>query len=439
MFPRFKRLTWKAALLAAVASLLAFNIALAASGDLDSTFSGDGLVTDVAVPANPARWENVWGIAVQPADGKIVVAGDSRIPNTATNDFAVLRYKPDGTLDTTFSGDGRLITNFGGSDQALDVAVQDDGKIVAVGQKCSNDGLTCDVALARYKPFGNLDPTFSGDGKQTNDFGGADNGSSGGVAIRLNKIVVAGYMWNGTDYDFAVYRYLSDGTPDAAFSGDGMAKIGFGAGRQDFAADLVIQSDGKIIVVGYTGDANDANHNFAIARLNANGSLDATFSGDGIQVTNFGGDDFAYDVALQTDGKIVVAGEKDTVLFQFAVARYNTNGSPDTSFNSSGRKAFSVLPGVHSVAVAVNVQLDGKIVLAGRAGSEGLADFALVRLNGGGSLDTTFSGDGKVTIDFGGDDFGRALALQPADGKYLIGGFRHDGTQRDFALARVLP
>jgi uncharacterized delta-60 repeat protein len=217
MLTLFKRLIWKAGLLATVLSLL-FTVALAASGDLDTTFSGDGKVTSFAVPANPARWELTFGIALQPADGKIVIAGDSSLPSTATRDFALLRYKTDGRLDSTFSGDGRLITNFGGIDQAMDVALQPDGKIVAIGQKCSNDGSICDVALARYNPNGALDTTFSGDGKQTNDFGGGDNGSLGGVAIRLNKIVMAGYMWNGTDYDFAIYRYLSNGSLDATFS-----------------------------------------------------------------------------------------------------------------------------------------------------------------------------------------------------------------------------
>jgi uncharacterized delta-60 repeat protein len=286
---------------------------------------------------------------------------------------------------------------------------------------------------------GDLDTTFSGDGKQITDFGSGDNGSHGGIAIQTGKIVVAGFMWNGTDYDFAVYRYLSNGNLDRTFHGDGMVNIGFGAGRQDSATDLVLQKDGKIVVVGYTGDANDANHNFALARLNTNGSLDTTFSADGRQITNMGGDDYAYDVALQTDGKLVVAGEKDLALFYFAVARYNSDGSLDTTFNRKGVKTFSVLPGVNSVAVGLEVQTNGSIVLAGRAGADGAADFALVRLTSSGGFDPTFGGSGKVTIDFGGDDYGRALARQPSDGKYVIGGFTDDGTQRDFALARLLP
>lgn len=439
MFTLFKRLTWKASLLATVLSLL-FTVALAASGDLDTTFSGDGKVASFAVPANPGRWDTAWGIAIQPADGKIVVAGDSRIPDTATNDFVVLRYKADGTLDTTFSGDGRQLTNFGGRDQALDVVLQPDGKIVAVGQKCDANSMNCDIALARYKLGGALDLTFSGDGKQISDFGGGDNGSFGGVVIHENKIVVAGYMWNGANYDFAVYRYLSNGRLDATFSGDGMANLGFGSGRQDFAQELVVQSDGKILVVGYTGDANEANNNFALARLNTDGSLDTTFSGDGKQITNFGAEDFANSIALQEDGKIVVAGTKSTAtLSTFALARYNVNGRLDATFNGSGKRVFSIFPNRNSGASNLIVQLDGKIVVTGTAYNGIDDDFALVRLKSGGGFDTTFSGDGKVVVNFGGDDSGFALAIQPSDGKYVLAGRADDGAQRDFAVARVLP
>ena len=439
MFTRFKRLTWKASLLANAVSLLAFSIALAAPGDLDTTFDGDGRAISYPVPSNPGRSDTVFGLAIQ-ADGKIIAAGFSGVPSTAISDFALIRYNSDGSLDNTFSGDGRQAINFGGIDQAYDVALQANGKIVVAGQKCNNNFTICDVALARHNVGGALDITFSGDGRQTTDFGAHDNGSSA-VAIQSNgKIVAAGYMWNGTDYDFAVYRYLSDGSLDSTFSGDGMARFGLGAARQDLASGLAIQTDGKIVVAGYTGDVEYANNNFAVARLNQNGSLDTTFSGDGRQITNMGGDDYAYAVALQADGKIVVVGEKDIPgISYFALTRYNTNGSLDTTFNTTGRKAFSIVAGVDSVAVAVRVQEDGKIVVAGRSGEADFADFAMVRLNSNGGFDTTFSGNGKVTVDFGGDDYGRALALQPSDGKYVIGGFTHDGTQRDFAVARILP
>jgi|SRR5688572_4019963 len=437
MLIQLKPLSYKVVLLSMVVGLLGSTIALAASGDLDTTFDGDGLVTSFAVPTNPGRNDVAHAIAIQ-ADGKIVAAGYSYVPSTSTRDFAVLRYNANGTLDTTFSGDGRLVTNLGAGDQAFEVAIQPNGKIVTSGQICFGDGAICDVALVRYNAGGALDTTFSGDGKQTSDFGGSDNGSFGGLAIQSNgKIVVAGYMWNGTNYDFAVYRYLSSGSLDTTFSGDGKVSIGFGAGRQDFANDLVVQSDGKIVVIGYTGDANYSNNNFAVARLNAGGSLDTTFSADGKVATNFGADEYGTGVDLQLDGKIVVAGEKSTTIASFALARYNTDGSLDTTFNATGRKVISFSTS-NSWANDVHVQSDGKIVTSG-ADTLALGDFALVRLNSNGTFDSTFSGDGKVRVDFGNDDFCVAFAIQPSDGSYVLGGIADVGGHDDFALARVLP
>jgi uncharacterized delta-60 repeat protein len=438
MFAQFKYLTWKASLIATVMGLLGFTIALAASGDLDTTFDGDGRVTSFVVPSDPGRSDQIEGIAIQP-DGKIIVAGNSFVSSPSNSDFALVRFNSNGSLDTTFSGDGRLLTNFGNLDYAFDVALQSNGKIVAAGQKCVS-GL-CDVAIARYNPNGTLDVTFSGDGKQISDFGGRNNGSFGGLAIQSNgKIVVAGYLHKGTDTDFAVYRYLPDGTLDTAFSGDGRVNFGFGAGRQDVAQDLVIQGDGKILVAGYSGDASSSNKNFAIARLNANGSLDTTFSGDGRNMTNFGGEDLGMGIALQPNGKILVAGEQSTGDL-IALARYNPNGNLDATFNGTGRKSFAMIAGKPSSGRDVVVQSDGKIVVIGFVGADTSIDFALARLNSSGSFDTTFSGNGKVTVDFaGGDDFGLGLAVQPSDGRYVLAGYTIDSAfQSDFALARVLP
>jgi len=438
MIKQFKHLTFKISLLGTIISMLVSTVVLAASGDLDLTFSGDGLAVNYIVPANPGRFDIGQGVAIQ-SNGRLVVAGYSYIPASSTFDFAVLRYNPNGNLDTSFSGDGRLITNFGAIDEAYDVALQADGKPIVVGKTCANGGTNCDVALARYNANGSLDNTFSGDGKQITDYGGLDNGSLGGVAIQADgKIVVAGYSWNGSNYDFAVYRYLSNGGLDKSFSGDGRVRIGFGAGRQDYASDLAIQSDGKIVVVGYTGSASFTNNNFAIARLNANGSLDNTFSGDGRQMTNMGADDYALSLALQSNGRIVVAGYKYTgALSYIALTRYMSNGSLDTTFNTSGKRVFSVVPNLDSQANSVVVQSDGKIVILGMTNNSSSYDFALVRLNGDGSFNNSFGG-AKVKVDFGGDDYGIGLAIQ-SDGKYVISGFTNDGNQRDFATARVNP
>jgi uncharacterized delta-60 repeat protein len=436
IFTHLKGMTWKASLLATLVNLLSVTIALAASGSLDTSFDGDGLVITDVNAAHPGRNDIATDIALQ-SDGKIVAAGYSFIPSTATMDFAITRYTTDGLPDSNFSGDGKLITNFGAQDAVYSIVVQSNGKIVVAGSTCVND--ICDLALARYNPNGTLDSTFSGDGKLTTDVGGKDNSTYGGLAIQPNgKIVVAGQSFNGVDYNFTVYRYNANGTPDTTFSGDGKISFGFGAGKQDFGEDLALQSDGKIVVVGETCDANH-DCNFAAARLTAAGALDKTFSGDGKQIINMGGFDVPRCVSLQTDGKIVLAGYKSVAAgAYFAVARLNTNGSLDTSFNGTGRKIISIGNGSYALVTDMLVQPEGKIVAFGLAKVGATYDFALARLNANGALDSTFSGDGKLTIDFGYDETGYALAQQ-ADGSYVLAGYIDDGSQIDFALARVLP
>jgi uncharacterized delta-60 repeat protein len=438
MFKHLKTVLCKSVLLSMVLSLIGFTIALAAPANLDTTFGGGGLVTTDVNVAQPGRSDKLQSIARQ-TDGKIVAAGFSYMPSTPTYDFALTRYNSNGSLDTTFSGDGKLIANFGGIDQAFSLAIQANGKIIVAGQTCNDAFTMCDVALARYNIGGTLDHTFGTNGKQTSDFGGGDNGSLGGIAIQSDgKIVVAGYMWNGTDYDFAVYRYLSDGTQD------GMVKIGFGTGRQDYASDLVIQSDGKILVAGYSGDADGNNNNFAVARLNANGSLDTTFSEDGRQTTNFGNDEYASSIALQDDGKIVLAGNKwaDDTTDYFALARYTASGDLDTTFNNTGKVVTSFMGiGQEANASDIIVQSDGKIVAFGQTTTDSVAgnDFALARYNANGSLDTTFSGDGKVTVDFD-NQINLGTALLQSNGEYILAGWANSPSAgTDFALARLLP
>jgi len=437
MQTKFKNIIWKACLLGATISLLATTIAMAASGDLDPTFDGDGLVvTDI----NSNRLDYVRNLAIQP-DGKIVVVGNSFVSGTSTYDIVVARYNTDGTLDHTFSGDGKTITNLGGREQGQEIFVQTDGKIVVAGQRCNNSW-TCDIAIIRYNANGTLDTTFNGTGEVWTDFGGNDNGSAGGLDVLPNgKIIVSGYMWNGTNYDFAVYRYNNNGILDTTFSSDGKVNIDFNGGKQDTAYGLVRQSDGKLIVVGETCTSSYTTCDFAIARLNGNGTLDKTFSGDGKQITNFGAYDIASAVALQPDGKIVAVGRKSTSsLSYFAIARYNANGSLDTTFSSTGKRIFNVVSNKDSIASDVIVQPDNSIVISGRVSDGSVNNFALVRLNNNGGFDTTLNSNGKLVIDFGGDDFSYALLMQPSDGAYVLGGSSDViGGQRNFALARVLP
>jgi uncharacterized delta-60 repeat protein len=255
------------------------------------------------------------------------------------------------------------------------------------------------------------------------------------------KIMVAGYAVEsaGGAYSFAVFRLLPNGKLDLTFSGDGVQMINFGLLRRDVAQDLVIQKDGKIVVAGYSCDERNALCNFALVRLwRANGTLDKTFSGDGKQVTDFGGEEQAPAIALQSDGKIVLAGRKTVGKnIYMAVARYTTTGDLDPTFNGSGKKVINFKSGYEEANYDVLVQSDGKIVTFGYDTYQD-NNFAVVRLNPGGALDTSFgvSGNGKVEVDFGFDDYGYAIAQQ-TDGKYVLAGRVDDGKTQRFALARI--
>jgi uncharacterized delta-60 repeat protein len=401
---------------------LLLNIALAPPaaaqpGDLDTTFDFDGKVTtDFGGPFDRGS-----GVAIQ-SDGRIVVAGVSG-DDVSGNDFVLARYKRDGTLDADFDIDGKVTTDFGSRfEEASSVAIQPDGKIVAAG--FSGDFLVGDFALARYNRDGSLDTTFDADGKVTTDFGSFDQAL--GVAIQPDgRIVAAGFSGDFPLVDFVLARYSRDGSLDTSFDADGKVTTDFGS-SPELAASVAIHPGGRIVAAGFSGD------DFALARYKGDGSLDTSFDSDGKVTTDFGADDRALGVAIQRDGRIVAAGfSGDFPLVDFALARYDRNGSLDTSFDADGKVTTDF--GSFDQALRVAIQPDGRIVAAGTSGDLSLLDFALARYNRDGSLDTSFDADGTVTTDFGSFDQALGVAIQP-DGRIVAAGF----SQPDFALARYL-
>ncbi len=436
------RFTWSAIqLVVALAVLTAASpaafgapAATAAAGDLDGTFGIGGKVTTDFVGA--AR-----GIAVQP-DGKIVTAGATL---GVTLDFALARYNPDGSLDATFGTGGKVTTDFAGSnEQAFAVALQQDGKIVAAGT--TGNGTGSDFALARYNPDGSLDATFGTDGKVRADFaGGADQAFA--VAIQPDgKIVAAGPEQSPYPnfYDFGLSRYEPDGSPDPTFGTGGKVATDIdptsGQGSVDLAHAVALQPDGKIVAAGFSENGVvGGGPRFAVVRYQPDGGLDGTFGTGGKVTTDLvGSHEEAEGLVLQPDGKIVVAGGTGTATasFDFALARYGSDGSLDPAFGAGGIVTTDLagnLDKAHSIAR----QSDGKLVVAGETLSNGLDpsyNFALARYNEDGSLDTTFGAGGTVTTDFGGhNDHAFAIALQP-DGNIVAAGDAFP----DFALARYV-
>ncbi len=378
----------------------------AAPGDLDTTFGSGGKVT------TDFNFSGASSVAVQ-ADGKIVVAGSGEFGYS----IALARYHANGSLDNSFGNGGRVVTFVRGRSSASGIAIQADGKIVIAGFSGSSSSVGSFVVV-RYENNGSLDTSFDGDGKVIIDMGNFNSASD--IVIQPDgKIVVvgrSGVIGTG-NYAFAVARLNSDGSLDASFDGDG--RVITSLGSYSFgAAAVALQTDGKIIAAGNSGSTYST-ADFALVRYNADGSLDASFDGDGKVITAVSSSfDGAYAVAVQTDGKIVAAGSSQRIMM--AVVRYNINGSLDTSFDGDG---IVLTPGIDDAyASSVVIQSNGKIVAAGAF----YPNFALVRYNPNGSLDTSFGGDGIVTTNFDepgfpGDGGVGGLAIQP-DGKIIAAG-----------------
>jgi len=347
--------------------------------------------------------------------------------------FSINSYAQDGSLDLTFGINGKLITDIGGGDDAGNsMAIQNDGKIVVLG--FSNNGSNDDFALIRYNANGTLDLSFGTNGKLVTPIGsGNDYGLS--VAIQSDgKILAAGYSHNGSNNDFAVVRYNSNGTLDNSFGTNGKVTTDIGGGN-DRAYSLAIQSDGKIVVAG--SSPNSPDYDFAIARYNSNGTLDLSFDTDGINTTNIGSsNDYCYSVAIQGDGKIVAAGySHNGSNNDFAVARYNSNGTLDVSFDTDGIVTTD-FGNDGDNGRSVVIQSDSKILVAGYSYNGIDNEFALVRYNIDGTLDLSFDIDGKLTTAIGtASDVGNSVVLQ-SDGKIVVTGYSVVGSYYDFAIVR---
>ena len=353
-------------------------------GTLDTTFGSRGRVrTDFPGLAAVAS-----AVVIQP-DGKIVVAGGAFPLFTFAGDFKVARYNPNGSLDTSF-GSGGIVTTFfpGDGSYAFAVALQSDGKIIAAGTDFVDfnpgDMSDTDFALARYNPDGSLDTTFGNGGTVTTDFFGTEDDIFSVLIQPDGKIVAVGSANDPANfYDFAAARYLANGTLDSTFGTGGKVTTDFRNRGFDRAQSAALQADGKIVAAGFATSVDGISENFAVARYTSSGVLDTTFSNDGKTQIDFGSCcQDAWSVLLQSDGKIVTIGfpNSEGSDSDFLLARLNSTGSLDTTFGIGGkvRTSFGNLGGGAYGGV---LQADGKIVAAGfqATTSGGGVDFALAR------------------------------------------------------------
>lgn len=402
-------------------------------GDLDLSFGDMGIVTTTV----GSGYSNGYSVALQ-SDGKIVVAGYADGEGSSF-DLAVVRYTITGSLDNTFNGDGIVITPLSNDhDHGIAVAIQTDDKIVVAGDSVSSGdsaGGTADIdfAVVRYKSNGELDSGFGDTGIVTTPIG---PGNDWGEAVALQpdgKIVVAGSTQRGSVYDLALARYTITGSLDSTFNGTGI--VTHPTGGLYPIHSVAIQSDGKIVVVGDSSNGGSTTDIF-VSRYTITGSVDTMFNNGGIVTTPIGsGDDFGHAVVIQSDDKIVVVGRTDTggYNYELAIVRYTITGTLDTTFNDTG-----IVTGSISSGNSVAIQPNGKIVVAGVEGDIGDFDFAVVRYNADGNLDTTFNGTGIVTTSINNVAVGRSIALQ-SNGKVLVaGGSDNGGGDGNFAVVRYL-
>jgi uncharacterized delta-60 repeat protein len=331
-------------------------------------------------------------------------------------------------LDSSFGTNGKAIIPVGSlGDVAYATARQTDGKIIAAGYSAVSGRY--DFSVVRLNSNGSLDNSFDGDGKAI-----ITSGTYGSIcyaaAIQTDgKILLAGIAVND-DYDFAIIRLNINGSLDSSFDGDGIKVIPVSDPFfNDECYAITLQADGKILLAGYASYApNNSFQDFAVVRLNTDGSLDSSFAGDGhdvYPVSQFG--DKAYGIAVQTDGKIVLAGESFINDHDIAVLRINSDGSEDSTFAGDGYAFIS--NGYRDECRAIKIQTDGKIVVAGRLRnqSDGINDYEINRLNTDGTLDNSFSSDGALVIGIGAtDDLATSTALQQ-DGKIVVAGYSNAG------------
>ncbi|MBX7154762.1 MAG: T9SS type A sorting domain-containing protein [Candidatus Kapaibacterium sp.] len=396
----------------------------AQDGSLDKTFGSNGIVT-----TDFSESDAGFSVIVQP-DGKIIVAG------TSVTGFAIARYNSNGSLDNTFGVGGKQETSFkddihselctGGA-----AVLQTDGKILMAGDVYfKGQGLQGDFAVLRYNSNGTLDTTFGKGGKVTTNVSNYENHAYA-IAVQADgKILVAGDANGsaGTHYGMALVRYNTDGSLDKSFNANGIIVYPLSVDSINYATayTIAIQKDGKILIAG---GGKAANGNITLLRFNNNGSIDNSFGNNGKVVTEVANTelDIAYSMVLQSDNKIVVVGTTDVggTNSNIILLRYNANGSPDNTFGTNGMVITDV--DTEDAGTSVVVQPDGKIIAVGASNG----NIVVLRFNNNGSLDKSFNNNGKVITTIGGNSAAISVALQP-DHKIVIAGLDND----DFVVAR---
>jgi uncharacterized delta-60 repeat protein len=388
-----------------------------ANGSLDTSFSLDGKVT-LAINTVFTTTEFTVNSFKLDANGKYLIGGFTSVQDPIASFIfsdVLVRFNTDGSLDTTFGTGGAVKTSLGDGvathlyTSGTDLALQAGGSILSAGD-FSNSGLS-QFMVMRHTASGVLDTTFGAGGSVTTGFGPGNNGKLSSVMVQADgKIIATGAVFaNNAGPDITatntIVRYNINGDLDLTFGTSGIASFDIGMGN-DKGSSATLQVDGKILILGSTASydyisGNVVSGDIRVSRVNADGkTLDSTFGVNGVVTTDLGGDDKASVIKVQSDGKILIAGSSysNSVGLNLAVARYNTNGTLDSTFGTAG-KLITGLPFNNLAASDLTIQADGKILITGsNYGSGQDANFATIRLNANGTLDNTFVGQNNAPV-----------------------------------------
>lgn len=403
----------------------------AQSGALDITFGNNGTVV---TPINDSN-STIYSIALR-GNGKIVVAGKSIFGGS--EHFTIIQYNPDGSIDSNFGINGKVVTPIGGKSYISSIAIQQDDKIVAGG---SSSNQISYFTIAHYNLNGNIDSSFGNNGIVQSQMSG-QFAEIKKLLLKSNGRILAGGKVNLMTFEDipALVQYHANGTIDSSFATNG--KLENYIGMVQYVSDMAFTADEKIIATGEakTGNSLPDDSDFAIFRILPNGSLDNSFGNSGIVYTDFANSsDAPYSLRLRQDSSIIVAGYSyswNPSITKFAAARYDMAGTIINSFGNNG-KITTVINGNTAIARAVALTSDDNLIVSGNTFNTN-EDFALVKYLQDGSIDNNFgsSGNGIVTTDFlSNKDESFCSIIQP-NGKIIIAGHAKYNGIFNFALAR---
>ena len=398
---------------------------LAQDGSLDLAFGINGIRS---IFNNNASATGSTNIELQP-DKKILVSGYfvASVPNQGTHTFFYLtRLNPDGTTDLGFATSGIFTKDLGpfssvtGEITGKRITLQQDGKIVATSSIYNYGRFFTDVLVMRFNSDGSPDNSFASGGFRQFDIGSYRDGGTCAIIQPDGKIIVGGGTNSGSVRHYFAARLHTTGITDSSFYDNGIIYITL-TGSNEYVSFMQLQTDGKIVM---GGSSVQNNYNLTLIRLNTNGYPDVSFNGSSSLLIPIGvEDDMAYDIDIQSDNKIVVAGFSMFSPNKFvSVARVNPNGTLDNTFDGDGKQTYN-FGNSSNYAGAVNVQTDGKILIAGGTNQPGVpGNFAVMRLNTDGTIDNSFNGIGRRIYSVSSSESVlNAMMIQP-DGKVLLAG-----------------